>query len=103
MADAHSPSRVRLLNCRSQPVELHLGGTVVGGGAGPPPQHDPAALLQPQLAYLVRNKALAVRDLPPPEPKTATTGTATTPRKRGQGKAVGSARSPQPPKRKKGP
>lgn len=103
MADAPSPSRVRLFNCRSQPVELHLGGTVVVLAAGQHHELDASALLQPQLAYLVRNKALAVRELPPPEIRTATTGTATTPRKRGQGKAVGSARSPQPPKRKKGP
>lgn len=103
MAEAKAPSRVRLLNCRNQPVEIHLGGDVVVLAAGQDHELDAAALLQPQLAYLVRSKALALREVPPPEANAATTGTATTPRKRGQGKAVGSARSPQPPKRKKGP
>ena len=101
MADDKASERIRLINTRSQPVELHLGGSVHVLAAGQSLELDAAALASPQLTYLLDRKALTVRSTTPPEAAEAA-GTTTTPRRRGQGAADASARPPQPPKRKKG-
>ncbi|SFK33720.1 hypothetical protein [Lysobacter sp. cf310] len=100
MAEDKASERVRLINTRSQPVELHLGSSVHVLAAGQSLELDAAALASPQLTYLLDRKALAVRSATPPEAAEAA-GNAITPRRRGQGAADGSARPPQPPKRKK--
>lgn len=96
-----SHERVRLINTRSQPVELHLGPTVHVLASGQSVELDAAALASPQLAHLLSRKALAVRSAAPSEADQVA-ATATTPRKRGRKAANAPARPPQPPKRKKG-
>lgn len=101
MAEDKAGDRVRLINTRSQPVELHLGASVHVLATGQSVELDTAQLASPQLAYLLDRKALALRAVTPSEADVAS-GTAITPRRRGQGAAQASARPPQPPKRKKG-
>lgn len=100
MAEDKASERVRLINTRSQPVELHLGSSVHVLASGQSVELDAAALAAPQLAHLLARKALAVRSATPSEADQAA-AIATTPRKRGQAAAEGTARPPQPPKRKK--
>lgn len=102
MADDRTGERVRLINPRAQPVELHLGSTVHVLAAGQGIELDAASLALPQLAYLLGRKALAVRSVPPPQPPAKAAGAATTPRRRGRKAAAATARPPQPSKRKKG-
>lgn len=102
-APAEDPpaARVRLVNMRAQPVELHLADGVRVLAAGQDIELDAGALAAPQVAHLLHRKALAAQAVQPPVPDAADGDAASHPRRRGPGAAT-TARPSSPPKRKKG-